>query len=70
MIIAGTSSRYASGLDWNRFQLLNADSFRDMSSIERVLFIINENSPISLVILGILSGISLIVMSAIAAYAF
>lgn len=68
MIIAGTSSRYAAGQDWNKFQLLKADSFHEMSSSERAIFIINESSPISLVILGVLSGILLILISAIAAY--
>jgi hypothetical protein len=70
LIIAGTSSRYAAGQDWNKFQLLNAESFREMSSGERANFIINESSPISLVILGLLSGILLIIISAIAAYLF
>jgi hypothetical protein len=50
--------------------LLNAESFREMSSGERANFIINESSPISLVILGLLSGILLILISAIAAYLF
>jgi hypothetical protein len=68
LIIAGTSSRYAAGQEWNNFQLLNADSFHQMSSGERIIFIINESSPISLVILGVLSGILLILISAIAAY--
>lgn len=68
MIIAGASSRYAAGQDWNKFQLINAESFHEMSSSERVAFIINESSPISLVILGLLSGTSLILISAIAAY--
>jgi hypothetical protein len=68
VIIAGASSRYAAGQDWNKYQLINAESFRDMSSSERIAFIINESSPISLVILGLLSGILLILISAIAAY--
>jgi hypothetical protein len=68
LIISGTSSRYAAGQEWNNFQLLNADSFHEMSSSERVIFIINESSPISLVILGVLSEILLILISAIAAY--
>jgi hypothetical protein len=68
LIIAGTSSRFAAGQGWNNFQLLNADSFRGMNSSERAIFIINASSPISLVILGVLSGILLILISAIAAY--
>jgi len=68
LIIAGTSSRYAAGQEWNNFQLFNADSFHEMSSSERAIFIINESSPIGLVIFGVLSGMSLILISAIAAY--
>ena len=68
LIISGISSRLAAGQEWNNFQLLNADGFHEMSSSGRVIFIINESSPISLVILGVLSGILLMPISAIAAY--
>jgi len=67
-IVAGTSSRLGAGEDWNTFQLLSAESFRDMSSGERANFIINASSSISTVILGVLSGILLILISAIASY--
>lgn len=70
LIIAGTSSRYAAGQEWDKFQLLNADSLNEMSNNERANFIINESSPIRLVILGVLSGLWLILLSAIAAYLF
>lgn len=68
LIIAGASSRYAAGQEWFSFQLLPAESFRKMSSGERAAFIINESSPIRLVVLGMLSGLLLILISAIAAY--
>jgi hypothetical protein len=68
VIMAGMSSRLAAGQEWNTFQLLSAESFREMSSSERANFIINASSSISLVILGLLSGLLLILISAIAAY--
>ena len=60
VIVAGTASRLGAGQEWNNFQLLNAESFREMNSSERANFIINASSSISLVILGLLTGISLI----------
>jgi hypothetical protein len=68
VIIAGTASRLGEGEEWRNSQLLSAESFRDMSSGERANFIVNASNSFSLVILGVLSGISLIVISAIAAY--
>ena len=68
VIIAGASSRLGASQEWGNFQLLYAESFRDMSSDERANFIINASSSISTVILGVLSGILLILISAIAAY--
>jgi hypothetical protein len=67
-IIAGASSRFAAGQRSNTYQLLNAESFRKMSSSERTNFIINASSSISTVILGVLTGILLMLISAIAAY--
>lgn len=63
VIIAGTSSRLGAGQSWTSFQLLSAESFRNMSSAERANFIINANSPVSLTILGVSSGILLILIS-------
>jgi hypothetical protein len=68
LIIAGTSSRYAAGQEIDNYQLLYSESFRGMSNSERANFIINASSSISTVILGLLSGILLILISAIAAY--
>ena len=61
--VAGASSRLGAGQGWNNFQLLYVESFRDMSSSERANFIINASSSLSLVILGLLSGILLILIS-------
>jgi len=62
-IIAGASSRLGASQEWSNFQLLYAESFRDMSSSERANFIINASSSVSMVILGLLSGILLILIS-------
>ncbi|MFC1879409.1 hypothetical protein ACFLZW_05805 [Chloroflexota bacterium] len=64
LIIAGTSSRYAAGQDRVSFQSLHTESFRDMNSGERANFMVDASSSLHLVILGLLSGISLIVISA------
>lgn len=68
LIIAGTASKFTAGQDWDTFQLLGAESFRGMSSGERAQFIIDVSSPINTLILGVLSGLLLILISAIAAY--
>lgn len=67
VIIAGASSRFAAGQQIGTFQLLNSESFRNMSSGERIDYIVNVNSPIRTVILGLLTGILLMIVSAIAA---
>jgi hypothetical protein len=67
-IIAGASSRFAAGQQRNADQSLYAESFRGMSSSERANFIMNASSSINTVILGVLTGILLILISAIAAY--
>jgi hypothetical protein len=65
VIIAGTSSRLAASEDWGNFRSTYAESFRDMSSSERANYIIEASSSASLVILGLLTGISLILISAL-----
>jgi len=65
MFIAGAMSRMAAGQEWRSFQLLSAESFRDMSSSERANFIINASSSLGLLILGLLSGIFCILISVI-----
>lgn len=64
VIIGGTASRFTASQDWHEFQMLDSESFRGMSSSERINFIINASSPLSAVILGLLSGILLILISA------
>ena len=68
MFVAGGMSRVAAGRAWDDFQLLDAESFRGMSSGERAIFIINASSSMSTAILGMLTGILLFLISAIAAY--
>ena len=63
VIIAGTSSRLGVGQEWSYFQGLYAESFRDMSPSERANFIVNASSSVHLVILGLWSGILLILIS-------
>jgi hypothetical protein len=63
IIVAGAFSRLVAGQEWGVFQSLYAESFRDMSSGERADFIIKASSSVNLVILGVLSGILLILIS-------
>ena len=63
MIIAGGSSRLTAGQEWSSYQSVYAESFRDMSSGERAKYIINASSSYRLVILGLLSGILLILIA-------
>jgi hypothetical protein len=65
LIIAGGSSKMTAGTDWESSQTLYAESFRGMSNSERANFIINASSSYRLVILGLLSGITLIIISAL-----
>ena len=62
-IVAGASSRLGAGQEWTNFRSLHAESLRDMSSSEQAHFIINASSSFSLVILGLLTGIWLILIS-------
>ncbi len=68
MIIAGASSRFAVSQGSSAYQLLGAESFRTMSSSERRDYIIGVSSSMSTVILGILTGVVLVLVSAITAY--
>lgn len=64
-IIGGLSSRMAASEDWNIFQKLHAESFRDMSPTERANFIVEASGSLRLVIVGLLSGISLMLISSL-----
>jgi hypothetical protein len=63
MIVAGTAARLSASQAWKSFQQIHAESFNHMSNSERVNFIIETSSPISLVILGLSSGIILILLA-------
>ena len=70
VIIAGMSSRLGASQDWRSFQLPYAESFRDMSSSERANFVVEASSSIGLVILGLLSGVMLILISVLVTEVF
>jgi hypothetical protein len=63
VIVAGAFSRLGAGQERNYFQLIRAESFRDMSLSEQANFIINASSSLHIVILGLLSGILLVLIS-------
>jgi len=65
LVVTGGMSRLSAGQEWTSFHLLSAESFRGMSNSERANFIIDASSSFRLVILGLLSGILLIIISAI-----
>jgi hypothetical protein len=65
VIIAGLSTRLGAGQEWSSSQMLGTESFRDMSPGERVNAIINLSGSMRLVVLGLLSGLMLILVSAI-----
>jgi hypothetical protein len=70
VIIAGASSRMGAGQDWGSFQMLSGENFRDMSPGERANFIVEASSSFRLVILGLLSGVLLILISQLVWYWF
>lgn len=70
VIIAGASSKLGASQEWNDFKGLYAESFRDMNPGERANFIVNASSSVRLVILGLLSGIMLILISLFIWYCF
>ncbi len=63
LIIAGTASRLGAGQGWTTYQSVHAESFRTMSAGDRANFIVNVSSSMSLVVLGVLSGILLMIIS-------
>ena len=63
MIVAGGLSRLYASQDWNNSQYLYAESFRNMSSSERANYIISASNSVKMLILGLLSGILLILIS-------
>ena len=63
MIVAGGLSRMSAGQSWNSLLLPHSESLRDMSSSERANYIVQASSTVRLLILGLLSGILLILIS-------
>jgi hypothetical protein len=70
LVIAGASSRLGAGQEWGQFQGLYAESFRNMSASERANFIVDASSSLRLVIVGLLSGVSLMLISELVAKLF
>lgn len=68
LFIAGAFSRYAAGQGLPNLRLFHAESLRNMSSSELANFIVAESSSPNIVILGLLSGILLMLLSVILAY--
>jgi len=68
VIAGGVFSRFAVRSESDYRQLLNAESFRGMSGTERANLIIEATSSVRHVILGVLTGMWLVLISAIAAY--
>ena len=68
LIIAGTASRMTAGVDWNSFQEIHSESFEKMSNFERTAYIVTTSTPIGTLILGVLTGLLLILISAITGF--
>ncbi len=63
MVIGGAFSRLSAGQEWGSFQLLHAESFREMSRGERASFIVDVSSNFRLVIVGLASGFLLMLIA-------
>ena len=63
VIIGGLSSRLAASEDWYTFRRIGSESYSDMSPTERANFIVEASSSLRLVIIGLLGGISLMLIS-------
>jgi len=70
IIIGGAFSRLGAGQEHNYFRGTYMESFRDMSPGERANFIVEASSSFRLVILGLLSGVLLILISQLVWYWF
>ena len=64
-IIAGASSRVAAGADWGTYQRFHAESLHGQSIGEQIGSIVTASSPWRLVILGFVSGVTLMLISVI-----
>ena len=63
IIIAGAASRMGASQERNMYQMFHIDTFRNMSASEQANYVIELSSSVHLAILGILSGILLILAS-------
>ncbi len=63
VFVAGASSRLGAGQDWGAFRRLHAESFRDKSPSERADLVVKASSSVRLLVLGLLSGILLMLIS-------
>ena len=65
LIVAGTVSRLSAGQQWDHYQRIYSESFRSMSGPQRANFIIEASNSVSTLVIGILSGVLLVIVSAI-----
>lgn len=63
MFIGGGFSRLAAGQDWRHAQQVHAETFREMSGGERTDFILEVSNSFNLMILGMVSGVLLVLLS-------
>ncbi len=67
LIVAGPVSRLSAGQQWDHYQRIYSESFRAMSGPQRANFIIEASNSASTLVIGILSGVLLVIVSAILA---
>lgn len=63
VVIAGASSRVAAGASWDIHQRFHAKSLQGQSLGEQINSIVSASSPWRLVILGFVSGLTLMAIS-------
>ncbi len=67
LIVAGPVSRLSAGQQWDHYQRIYSESFRSMSGPQRANFIIEASNSASTLVIGILSGVLLVIVSAVLA---
>ncbi len=67
LIVAGPVSRLSAGQRWDHYQRIYAESFRTMSGPQRANFIVEASNSVSTLVIGILSGVLLVIVSAVLA---
>lgn len=63
VIIAGASSRLAAGASWDTHQRFHAESMKEQGLGEQINSMVSASSPWRLVILGVASGVALMMVS-------